>query len=98
MAPWTRDNWKARTDDSKVRARERQRIVVADFNRRAGEPGPGPTLLANRIRASVTGARIDCGVDRQIDVTSHKYVSRVGNVILRSDHKTALIINTKEVA
>ena len=35
---------------------------------------------------------------KAIDVTSHKYVSRVGNVILRSDHKTALIINTKEVA
>lgn len=98
MAPWTRTDWPDRNSESKVRAKERQRIVLADFNRRAGEPGPGPTLLANRIRGGVTGARIDATVDRQIDVTSHKYVSRVGNVILRSDHKAALIINTKEVA
>jgi hypothetical protein len=98
MAPWTRQDWPDRNADSKVRAKERQRIVLADFNRRAGEPGPGPTLLANRIRGAITGARIDASVDRALDVTSHQYVNRVGNVILRSDHKAALIINTKEVA
>lgn len=96
MAPWTRSNWQDRTQQAKDRARERRRLVMADMNRRAGTPGPGPTTLANEIRGSVTGARIDCMVERQFDVNYHNYVTQVGNVILRSDHKHALIVRTEE--
>ena len=88
MGPWTRPTWKWVV--GKKRELARPRVVLADFNRRAHEEGPGPTPLAERIGGEVVGARIDCAVVRNGKAAQVCYIGQPAGVRLMSDHPEAL--------
>lgn len=64
----------------------RPRLALADWNRRPGEPGPGPSWVAREIRGTTLGGRIDCAVVRELEVIGHGYERRVEGVPMESDH------------
>lgn len=77
--------------DANDHQRHRPRVVVADFNRRKGESGPGPTPLANQISGRVVGGKIDAAVCRgDYAAGSVSYPSKMGGVAFKSDHGHAL--------
>lgn len=90
IAPWHREDWTQRAPEHRVRARERPRVLLWDANRRPGEEGPGPTLLAKQLEGRSVGHRIDgaviCGDAKASDAD---YPERVAGVPLRSDHHRA---------
>lgn len=66
-------------------------LVVADWNRRKKEKGPGPSMLAARVGGKVKGSRIDAVVKRGAGrVRFLRYQRKVRGVVLRSDHQTCL--------
>lgn len=89
MAPWTRERWSSRLSKHQRAARKKPRLALADWNRRSGEPGPGPDVLAQRIGGKVAGDGIDAMVSRNVEVLDWRYVRQVAGVALRSDHKRA---------
>lgn len=89
MAPWTRQGWTSRLGKHQRAARKKPRLALADWNRRSGESGPGPDALARAIRGRVDGGGIDAMVSRNVDVRDWRYVQRIGDVRLHSDHKHA---------
>ncbi len=90
MGPWLRDEWEERTEEQRDRARARPRVLLWDANRRPGEPGPGPTMLAKKIGGRTVGRRIDgaviCGEAKPSKV---EYPESVAGVDLQSDHHHA---------
>jgi hypothetical protein len=71
--------------------RDRPRFAVGDFNRRKGEEGPGPDMLAGRISGKNECNKIDTVVRRgQGKVEDVTYPVKVGGVVLKSDHGHAL--------
>jgi hypothetical protein len=89
MAPWTRDDWSTRPQADKDDARAQPRVVLWDANRKPGEEGPGPTMLAGRIDGVTVGHRIDGAVIRSGRATSIAYPERVDGCELCSDHECA---------
>lgn len=82
MTPWKISKlWK--------RSGHRPRVLIMDANRRAGEGGPGPSMLAERVEGWVVGSQIDCAVVRQAEVFNIRYVSSAAGVRLLSDHRHA---------
>jgi hypothetical protein len=73
-------------------ARTRPRLALADWNRRPGELGPGPTWVASRLGGSVWGDTIDCAVSRHLEVKGSQLVSNVQGVPLGSDHRHAFVL------
>jgi hypothetical protein len=70
---------------------QRARVCVADFNKRKGDPAPGPDQLAKQIGGKNAANKIDSVVMRgQAKVTDVSYPSKVGGVALKSDHGHAL--------
>lgn len=61
-------------------------VVVGDMNARAGQSGPGPSLLAEQVKGSVVGGRIDCAVVRNMQAAQVAYPTKVAGVALGSDH------------
>lgn len=92
MAPWKRAGWIERQRKHQKAAKAKQRIALADWNRRKGEPGPGPDMLAQRIGGKVIGGRIDAAVVRNVDVTMYGYPERVAGTRLLSDHGHAFFM------
>lgn len=77
---------------TRQRARTRPRLALADWNRRPGELGPGPTWVASRLGGSVHGDTIDCAVSRQLEVRGIQLVHSVQGVELGSDHRHAFVL------
>jgi hypothetical protein len=90
MAPWLRSGWEERPAEQRERALARPRVLLWDANRRPGEPGPGPTMLAEQIGGRTVGHRIDgavlCG---DAEPSRVEYPERVAGVELKSDHHHA---------
>jgi hypothetical protein len=90
IAPWHRVDWHERVTEQRVAARERPRVLLWDANRRPGDSGPGPTMLARQIDGRHVGHRIDgaviCGDAKASGV---EYPDRVAGVRLGSDHHHA---------
>jgi hypothetical protein len=82
------------TKAARKKARQRPRLALADFNRRASEPGPGPRTLARLIGGRVVPRRrIDALVYRgQVRVLWFRRPTKVAGVQLRSDHSNALYV------
>lgn len=74
----------------------RPAVALGDFNRRPGEEGPGPDLLAKRVGGKVVGNRIDCAVVKGLEVVGHQYMTQIDGVPLRSDHRHALLIKVRK--
>jgi endonuclease/exonuclease/phosphatase family metal-dependent hydrolase len=71
---------------------DRPSIAIGDFNRRRGEPGPGPDVLADAVLGRVVGGRVDCAVVKGWDVESFDYPESVQGLPLKSDHGHALVV------
>jgi len=90
IAPWHRSDWTRRVPEEQERARSRPRVLLWDANRRPGDAGPGPTLLARMIHGRSVGHRIDGAVVSGIAHASRiEYPERVDGVRLGSDHHHA---------
>lgn len=90
IAPWHRSDWTRRVPAAQELARVRPRVLLWDANRRPGEAGPGPTLLARRIHGRSVGHRIDGAVVSGVGRVSRVgYPERVAGVPLASDHHHA---------
>lgn len=77
--------------DASAHQKKRPRLVVADFNLRKNEPGPGPTMLATDIDGAVAGSKIDAAVYRgECVISDVGYPSKFNGVALKSDHGHAL--------
>ena len=93
MSPWRRRGWPARPTLHQAREWLRPRMLMWDANRRAGESGPGPTMLAKRVRGRVVGGSwIDSAVVRRVRVRSVDSIRVVDGVRLESDHGHAIRI------
>lgn len=89
MAPWTRDDWKDKTDQQKKDAKAQARVVLWDANRTKNEDGPGPKQLGSKIDGNTAGDKIDCGTWRGGDVqgtANIAYFNKIAGVDLKSDH------------
>ena len=60
--------------------------MLWDANRKPGEDGPGPTMLAGRIDGSTIGGKIDGAVARKGTGSNVSYPDTVAGVRLESDH------------
>jgi len=98
MAPWTRSDWEERSQADKNAAKAQARISLADWNRRPGEDGPGPTQLAGRIGGFTIGAKIDGGVARSAKLVSVSYPQSAGSCRLCSDHDCAFLCKIEVAA
>ena len=87
MAPWRRNIFWNKLVLRRTKARPR--IALADWNRRPGEDGWGPSRLAELIDGNVVGGRIDCAVVRNLVCVSAEYRAMFAGVRLGSDHKEA---------
>lgn len=81
-----------------VKAMRRAKYAVAagDWNRRKGERGPGPDVLADAIGGVVVGNRVDCAVAKGLAVVGYEYIESAGGVPLKSDHKHAFVLTLKK--
>lgn len=98
MAPWTRADWSERSEEDKADAKAQARIALADWNRKPGEEGPGPTQLAEKIGGYTIGKKIDGAVARQAELVSSSYPEWAGSVDLCSDHLCAFSCKVSVVA
>lgn len=90
IAPWHRADWTRREPAEQERARARPRVLLWDANRRPGDAGPGPTMLARQVHGRSVGHRIDGAVVSGIaHATRVDYPERVAGVRLGSDHHHA---------
>lgn len=92
MAPWLRNDWEDRTPEDQQRALNKPRVVLWDANRKPGESGPGPDMLARDIDGWNCGHKIDLGTWRGhhvAGVKSPEYIASANGVQLKSDHGTA---------
>lgn len=89
LDPRQREGWRRRAKRSRAVATFRPRHLVWDANRRPGETGPGPTMLASRVGGLTVGHRIDCAVVTNTQPVEVDYPTSVGGVKLRSDHGCA---------
>ncbi|GAA4372470.1 hypothetical protein [Nocardioides caricicola] len=90
IAPWHRPDWTRRAPEEQERARARPRVLLWDANRRPGDAGPGPTLLARRVHGRSVGHRIDGAVVSGVAHASRvDYPERVAGLRLGSDHHHA---------
>lgn len=87
MAPWTRKEWRQRSLRSKVAARLRKRLAVADWNGVCTDHGTTPCTIAKAIRGHVYGSKIDAMIARRFRIASTDYLTHVGHVQMLSDHK-----------
>lgn len=90
MAPWSRDDWAARTDDDKATAKTQARLVLWDANRRTGEGDYGPDTLTRAISGYAVNQRIDGCVYRGGTCANITYPTKTNDgTTLKSDHKHA---------
>ncbi|WP_243058343.1 hypothetical protein [Nocardioides sp. SR21] len=90
IAPWHRSDWTRRVPAEQEQARERPRVLLWDANRRPGDAGPGPTLLARQVHGRSVGHRIDGAVVSGVTRVSRvDYPEQVAGVPLGSDHHHA---------
>jgi hypothetical protein len=87
MLPWNRPSWDTLDADARRLAKDRPRVVMADWNRQPNETGPGPATLADALDGSVIGSHIDGAVLRgDCAVWEFGYRGRVSGVDLHTDH------------
>lgn len=87
MDPTRTSEWQERPREQQEQARQRPRVLLWDANRRPGEPGPGPSLLARQIGGRTVGHRIDGAVVRgDCKASAVDYPDRVAGVELLSNH------------
>lgn len=100
QAPRGSDTWDAQLEGVNVledlmdtRVATRPVVTLADWNRRRGESGPGPSTVAARVGGKVIGRKIDAAVVTDVKkVSGVRYVHRAGGVALLSDHPHALTL------
>lgn len=92
LAPWRRRPWrKARSRVRVLLSKLRPRLVIGDANRRKGENGPGPDMLATQLGGETYGPWIDCLVaGGQVEVLRENKRGRVDGQPLDSDHRGAV--------
>ena len=102
MSPWKHPGRKVCTADELDAMRARPRLLLWDPNRHPeAMDGPGPALLAERIRGKAHGAATDGAVTRMVAVVPDRklhdrteaYPKSAGGVELRSDHGRAYVLS-----
>ena len=74
-------------EDASDKQRSRPRIALGDYNKRKGEPSPGPDDLAERISGANVANKIDTAVRRgDGSIKNESYPEKIGGVTLKSDH------------
>ncbi|MBT56574.1 MAG: hypothetical protein CMF72_24640 [Mameliella sp.] len=92
LAPWRRSrSWGTAGPWRRLVQRARPRMLTWDAQRRVGETGPGPDMLAGLVGGRVhLGGRIDHLIERHVRVRSARFVEVVNGVALESDHGRAV--------
>lgn len=92
LAPWRRKAWRKAAGRTRVAlAKLRPRLVIGDGNRRKGESGPGPDMLAAQLDGTVHGPWVDAlTTGGQVTVTDSRKLPRVDGQPLDSDHLGAV--------
>lgn len=100
MAPWHRDDWSERTDEEKAHAKACPRVALADWNRGAKEPGPGPMALTKQVQGWTAGHYIDLAVGRgkEVSLRSVEYQGACAGVAMKSDHQWGALVVKMDVA
>ena len=91
MAPWKRDDWEEKSEEEQANNLACPRLALADYNRKAGEDGPGPSQLASKIDGWTAGSQIDLGVWRgeEASLQDWWYDDSPAGCQLQSDHSDA---------
>lgn len=93
MAPWTTTGWRERAKVWRHAARRTPCLLLCDPNAAPGDP-----VSMRSLAAAVGGTTTDTGhiegvVARHAHVTA-RFVTEAGGVVLRSDHRHALLVKS----